>query len=57
MTLHEKLRVMLEEHYSQTGDIVHSININWYETLGLPPVVINVEFNAKSDGYIKGETK
>ena len=48
---------MLEEHYSQTGDIVHGININWYETLGLPPVVINVDFNAKSDGYIKGETK
>ena len=55
MTLNEKLSALLKEHYSQTGDMINTIHVDWLETLGNLPRVSKVGYSAKSDKYIKGE--
>ena len=57
MTLNEKLSVLLKEHYNQTGDSIQTINIEWSEVLGRPPLIYDLTYNARSHKYIEGETK
>ena len=55
ITLNEKLSALLKEHYSQTGDIINTIHVDWLETLGNPPRISKVSFSATSDHWIKTE--
>lgn len=45
-TIHEVIKEVFSEYAEQTNISVNRVFIDWYLSIGMPPVVANVEIDA-----------